>query len=74
MQVAGGQDESVLQPAWTKDGLLVFISDRTNWWNLYLETAPGSIRALFPKDAEFAGPAWVFGLQNFALLSDGRYC
>lgn len=33
--VAGSRDESVTQPEWAPDGALTFISDRTDWWNLY---------------------------------------
>ena len=33
--VAGGPDESVVQPAWSPDGRLHFVSDRSGWWNLY---------------------------------------
>ena len=33
--VAGGAGESVLQPEWSPDGMLHFISDRSGWWNLY---------------------------------------
>ena len=35
VRVAGGADESVFQPAWSPDGVLYFVSDRTGWWNLY---------------------------------------
>ncbi len=34
-QVAGGKDESVTQPLWTPKNELLFISDRTGWWNIY---------------------------------------
>ena len=33
--VAGGKDESILQPEWSPDGVLHFVSDRNGWWNLY---------------------------------------
>jgi len=33
-QVAGGERESIVQPAWSPDGRLYFVSDRTGWWNL----------------------------------------
>ena len=33
--VAGSATESILQPAWQRDSVLYFISERTNWWNLY---------------------------------------
>ena len=35
VRVAGGDGESVAQPEWSPDGLLHFVSDRTDWWNLY---------------------------------------
>jgi dipeptidyl aminopeptidase/acylaminoacyl peptidase len=64
-----GQDgaESVLQPKWAPDGRLAYISDRTGWWNLYLEA-----QALAPMEAEFAGPAWNFGDSDYEFLADGR--
>lgn len=35
-RVAGGPDEAVQQPVWSADGkTLYFISDRSNWWNIY---------------------------------------
>jgi dipeptidyl aminopeptidase/acylaminoacyl peptidase len=66
--VAGGLDESVLQPAWPKDGHLHFASDRNGWWNLYRED-----RALTElEDGEIGAPAFVFGTRRFAFLDDGR--
>ena len=70
-RIAGGDEESVIDPKWSADGSLYFISDRTGFWNLY-RWADGEARALLPKAAEFAGPMWVFGQSNYALLPDGR--
>jgi dipeptidyl aminopeptidase/acylaminoacyl peptidase len=66
--VAGGADESVLQPLFSPDGVLYFISDRSGWWNLYRWNG-SEAEAIFPKDAEFAGPSWVFGLSNYGFES-----
>lgn len=33
--LAGGETESVVQPRWTPGGDLLFVSDRSGWWNLY---------------------------------------
>ena len=33
--VAGGERESIFQPAFAPDGTLFFVSDRSGWWNLY---------------------------------------
>lgn len=68
--VAGSTTESILQPAWRSDGVLYFISDRTNWWNLYCER-DGQIEAVAPLAAEIGGPAWVFGLCDYVFLHDG---
>ncbi|GAB4471001.1 MAG: S9 family peptidase [Anaerolineae bacterium] len=70
-RVAGGPHESIFQPEWSADGVLHFISDRTNWWNLYRLTGAG-IEALCPMEAEFGQPQWVFGLSRYDFLNDGR--
>jgi dipeptidyl aminopeptidase/acylaminoacyl peptidase len=67
-RVAGGADESIFQPEWSPDGLLYFISDRSNWWNLYRWVA-GNIEALCPMEAEFGLPQWVFGMSTYAFES-----
>lgn len=69
--VAGGRDESIVQPAWDPNDRLVFISDRTGWWNLYREDA-AVVVPLFEHDADFAEPAWLFGRTSFGFLSRGR--
>ena len=45
--VAGGEGESIFQPAWSPAGELHFVSDRSGWWNLYRERA-GRIVPLLP--------------------------
>jgi len=86
-RVAGGPDESVVQPAWSAEGRLHYVSDRSGWWNLYRAAAdervagperagsgaadPQAAETLAPAAAEYAGPSWVFGLQNYAFLPDG---
>ncbi|WP_019588695.1 S9 family peptidase [Deinococcus apachensis] len=69
-QVAGGRGESALEPRWSPAGVLHFVSDRTGWWNLYrLGT---QVEALYPMEAEFSGPHWVFGLAQYTFLSEDR--
>jgi dipeptidyl aminopeptidase/acylaminoacyl peptidase len=70
-RVAGGPTESVLQPDWSPDGRLHFVSDRSGWWNLY-RLDEEAATALAPLPVEFAKPAWVFGMQNYGFLPDGR--
>lgn len=69
--VAGGKDESIFQPAFAPDGTLYFVSDRSNWWNLYAER-DGKIAAVLTMDAEFGAPQWVFGTTTYGFLEDGR--
>lgn len=70
-QITGGESESVFQPQWSPDGLLYFVSDRANWWNLY-RWVDGRIEPLFPLNAEFATPQWVFCMSTYAFLSADR--
>ena len=39
-KIAGADDESVMQPLWAPNGDLLFISDRSGWWNLYAVPNP----------------------------------
>jgi dipeptidyl aminopeptidase/acylaminoacyl peptidase len=66
--VAGGADESVIDPQWSADGLLHYCSDRTGWWNLYRDGE--QLTSL--DGAEIGAPAWVFGVNRYAFLGDGR--
>lgn len=70
--VAGaGGDESLFQPQWSPEGRLFFVSDRTNWWNIYrLDLATGEPEAVTQLDAEFATPQWVFGMSCYGFLDE----
>jgi dipeptidyl aminopeptidase/acylaminoacyl peptidase len=69
--VAGGPEESIAQPEWAPDGTLVYVSDRTGWWNLYRQSDGSEGVPLLPTAAEFAGPQWVFGMSWFGIAPDG---
>ena len=56
-QIVQGGSESLFQPQWSPDGKLYFISDRTDFWNLYRWNASGVERVL-ARDAEFGVPQW----------------
>ena len=66
--VVCGNTKSVFQPQWSPDGTLYFISDRTDFWNLYRWTG-SSVEAMLPRDAEFGVPQWVFGASTYAFVS-----
>ena len=70
--VAGGPGESVGEPRWRPDGSLWFLSDRSDWWNLYRWTPGADIAAVVRIDADIGVPAWTFGSARYAVLDDGR--
>ena len=70
-RVAGGVNESIFQPAWSPQGALHFVSDRSGWWNLYRQRG-GAIEALHPMEAEFGMPQWVFGMATYGFDGRGR--
>jgi dipeptidyl aminopeptidase/acylaminoacyl peptidase len=70
-KIAGGDSESVLQPEWSPAGELYFISDRTNWWNLYRSRGEGD-EPVCQKAAEFGAPQWVFGMRFYAFVGPGE--
>lgn len=73
--IAGSQNESICEPKWSPDGKLYFTSDRTGWWNLYRYNNTGVIDTLYPMNAEFAYPHWVFGISTYTFASaDQIYC
>jgi dipeptidyl aminopeptidase/acylaminoacyl peptidase len=69
-RIAGSETESIFQPEWDQQGGLVFISDRTGFWNLYRWEASG-VKPLCPRQADFGVPQWVFGMSTYCMLPDG---
>ncbi|RPI31126.1 MAG: S9 family peptidase [Actinomycetota bacterium] len=56
VRVAGGEEESVVQPLWAPDGGLLFVSDRSGWWNLYRIEPDELAGALAGADASQSSP------------------
>jgi dipeptidyl aminopeptidase/acylaminoacyl peptidase len=67
-KIVQGGAESIFQPQWSPDGRLHFISDRTDFWNLYRWSAAGAEHIL-ARDAEFGVAQWNLGLSTYAFLS-----
>lgn len=65
VQIAGGPDESVFQPAFAPDGELYFVSDASGHWNLY---RAGDGHRHYAAEAEFGLPLWQFGMSTYAFL------
>ncbi len=69
--IAGGPAESIVQPTWSPDGRLYFVSDRTDWWNIYRWDGE-LVEPVCPMKAEFGVPQWVFCMDSFAFASAER--
>lgn len=71
--VTGGVNESIVRPRWNNNGLPVFASDRTGWWQLYADRGEAGILPIMaPTEAEFAGPQWQFGMSTWDFTANGR--
>ncbi|XP_061173138.1 uncharacterized protein LOC133182344 [Saccostrea echinata] len=70
-QVAGGEGINVMQPMWSPNGDLLYISDQTGWWNLYQCSPEGNHQNLLPCEAEVGGCQWVFGRPDYAIDPSG---
>ena len=56
-----------MEPKWTCDHRLMYISDQTGYWNLYLAENLSnfdSTRNVMQRDVELGQPAWRFN-NNF---------
>ncbi len=69
--VAGGPKESIAEPQWSPDGDLVFMSDRTGWWNPYRWDGT-QVDQITDAAVEYANPAWVFRYTSYGFLSEDR--
>ncbi|XP_074279287.1 uncharacterized protein LOC141604721 [Silene latifolia] len=75
--VCGGDSnivESPTEPKWTSKGDLFFVTDRKNgFWNLYkwIESK-NEVIALYPMEAEFSSPLWVFGTSSYEILDNNE--
>lgn len=70
--VAENASEAVMQPHWTRDGRLMFLTDRSGWWNLHRMDSSGTAsRAIAPVHAEIGKPAWGFGGRLYTTLPSG---
>jgi dipeptidyl aminopeptidase/acylaminoacyl peptidase len=67
-RVAGGRTESIYQPEWSPGGELYFVSDRSDWWNLYRARGEGD-EPVCRRQAEFGAPQWAFGMTHYAFLN-----
>ncbi len=70
-RVLGSATESVFQPEWSPDGMLHFVVEASGWWNLYRWDGV-MLKALYPLEAEFGRPYWVFGESTYGFATPSR--
>jgi dipeptidyl aminopeptidase/acylaminoacyl peptidase len=71
-QIAGADDEAVMQPLWAAVGSLLFLSDADGYWNLCAWQAAQGVRAVTRLDGDLGGPLWQLGMRSVALAGTGR--
>lgn len=61
--VDGGATTSVLGPQWCRPEELVYLSDRSGWWNPWTYRVGEQPRQLLKDEQEYAGPLWQLGMN-----------
>ncbi|MCY4129932.1 MAG: prolyl oligopeptidase family serine peptidase [Gammaproteobacteria bacterium] len=67
--IAGGQTESVFQPEWLTDDKLVFSSDRSGFYDLYVFSSEGTY-SIAADEREYGHAMWQIGSTQFAAVND----
>ncbi|MHC4809188.1 MAG: S9 family peptidase [Planctomycetota bacterium] len=67
----GEEGESIVEPAWTPGGELLFMSDRDGWWGLYRHapTAAEGIEVVFRAQADLARVPWKLATRSWAIAA-----
>jgi len=67
--VAGGVDEAVMQPEWSPEGTLYFLSDRSGWANLYRWNGH-EVEAVLEMPTDFQKTHWWVGMSSYGFESE----
>ncbi|MEY4588568.1 MAG: hypothetical protein RL497_644 [Pseudomonadota bacterium] len=83
--IAESEQQAIAQPQFGPDGYLYWVSDASDWWNLYRckpldaripfkNTMPfkTAIEALAPMPAECTTPRWVSGMSSYCFVGQNR--
>tara|TARA_B100001094_G_scaffold123600_1_gene119402 strand:+ start:58819 stop:60744 length:1926 start_codon:yes stop_codon:yes gene_type:complete len=68
-KIAGGENESVIQPEWSDSSDLYFLSDRSGWSNLYRFNSKED-DLVIGGEFDIGMPLWVFDQSRYVLLSE----
>lgn len=72
-QIGMDTSETILQPQWSENGILYFITDRDNgWWNLH-RYLNHKVENICPLKAEAGEPLWIFDKSTYAILNNQIY-
>ncbi|KAF2362797.1 hypothetical protein FHG87_006450 [Trinorchestia longiramus] len=55
----------MMTPHWNQHNELLYVSDLSDWWNLYILNHNGAQINLTPQPAEVGWPCWTLGTQAF---------
>ncbi|XP_065066226.1 uncharacterized peptidase YuxL-like [Rhopilema esculentum] len=66
-KVEGRAGLNVMHPRWSPDGTVLYISDETNWWNIYEEG-----KNLYKVDTDLGQPQWRLGCDLFSVSNNGN--
>ncbi|XP_065841887.1 uncharacterized protein [Oscarella lobularis] len=61
-RICGGENISVMTPVWSPGDVLHYVSDESNWWNLYSESSG----VLCEREQELGMPHWLFGHHGYS--------
>lgn len=64
-------EQSIVQPRWLSDDSLGWVSDRSNWWNIYREGMTSDPVAVAPMAAECAAAPWLLGGSSWGESDNG---
>jgi len=67
-RIAGSTTESIFQPEWSPENVLHFVAETSGWWNLY-RLRNDLAEPIYPLNAEFGEPQWVFGMYTYDFVS-----
>lgn len=70
--LAGSLTESVNSPTWDGNDALYYISDASNWWNVWHTDLHGNNRHVAKDDSEWAKPLWIIGWNALKTLHNGH--
>lgn len=67
-----GNKEAVFQPQWSPSGDIYYVSDRSNWWNLYRYWRKSEDQCISAVEKECGLPLWQFGISTWGFLSSTK--